>query len=175
MELKRHDIAADPAAWIPAKPDFVTAAALFDLVSVVWIDRFVAALSRGRLPLYTALTHDGKTQWLPAHPADVAMEAAFARHFARDKGFGPSAGALASSLLAERLDAAGYTVERTPSPWRLGGNDRSLIDALAQGWSEAVRETGEVPDRTIADWLEAHTAIGVSCSVSHEDLIAFPH
>ena len=174
VELKRHDLAADPAAWNSVKPDLVTAAALFDLVSEDWIDRFVAALSRARLPLYAALTHDGKTQWLPAYPADAAMEAAFARHFARDKGFGPAAGARASSLLAEHLAAADYMVERAPSPWRLGRDDTALIAALAYGWTEAVRETKQVPDRTIADWLKAHTAAGVSCTVGHEDLIAFP-
>jgi hypothetical protein len=174
VELKRHDLAADPAAWIPDKPDLVTAAALFDLVSVTWIDRFVAALSRERLPLYTALTHDGRTEWLPAHPADAVMEAAFAHHFARDKGFGPSAGVRASSLLTERLVAAGYEIERAPSPWRLGRDDTALICELAQGWAEAVCETGEVPARMIADWLKARTAAGVSCSVGHEDLLAFP-
>jgi hypothetical protein len=174
VELRRHDLAADPSAWIPDKPDLVTAAALFDLVSVAWIDRFVAALSRERLPLYTALTHDGTTEWLPAHPADAAMEAAFAHHFARDKGFGPSAGVHASSLLTERLAAAGYEIEHAPSPWRLGRVDTALIGELAQGWAEAVCETGEVPARTIADWLEARTAAGVSCSVGHEDLVAFP-
>jgi hypothetical protein len=174
VELKRHDLAANPAAWIPSKPDLVTAAALFDLVSVAWIDRFVAALTRERLPLYAALTHDGTTEWLPAHPADAAVQAAFTQHFARDKGFGPSAGAHASSLLAERLTVAGYEIERAPSPWHLGSDDRVLIAALAQGWSEAVRETGEVPERTIADWLKAHTADGVSCIVGHEDLVAFP-
>jgi len=173
VELMRHDLAADPAAWNSTKPDLVTAAALFDLVSEDWIDRLVAALVRTMLPLYTALTHDGKTQWLPAHLADAAMEAAFARHFARDKGFGPSAGARALGLLAKRLSAAGYTVERAPSPWRLGRNDTALIAALAHGWCEAVRETGEVPSLTIEDWLKAHTAASVSCTVGHEDLIAF--
>ena len=174
VELMRHDLAADPAAWNSLTPDLVTAAALFDLVSEAWINRLVAALSRARLTLYAALTHDGETQWLPPHPADAAMEAAFAHHFARDKGFGPSAGARASRLLAERLGAAGYTVERASSPWRLGRDDKALIAALAHGWTETVRETGKVPDQTIEDWLKARTAAGVSCTVGHEDLIAFP-
>lgn len=174
IELKRHDLAADPAGWSAHKPDLVTAAALFDLVSESWIDRFVTALSRTRLPLYTALTHDGRTEWAPAHPADAAMKAAFERHFARDKGFGPSAGARASSLLADRLGTAGYRIERAPSPWRLKRDDRGLIAALAEGWAEAVRETREVPARTIEDWIVARRVDGVTCTVGHEDLIAFP-
>jgi hypothetical protein len=174
VELKRHDLAADPVAWNSVRPDLVTAAALFDLVSETWIKRFVTALTRSQLPLYAALTHDGTTEWLPAHPADAAMQAAFVQHFARDKGFGPSVGARASSLLTEHLAAAGYEIERAPSPWRLGRNDKALIAALAQGWVQAVEETGKVPSAALTDWFEAHTADSISCSVGHEDLVAFP-
>jgi hypothetical protein len=174
VELKRHDLAAEPAAWGETTPDLVTAAALFDLVSESWIDRFVVPLTSAQLPLYAALTHDGKTEWMPAYTADDAMGAAFARHFARDKGFGPSAGASASNVLAQRLTAAGYDIDRASSPWRLGRGDRALIAALAEGWAAAVRETGEVPARTVAEWLEARKADGVSCTVGHEDLLALP-
>jgi hypothetical protein len=174
VELKRHDLAADPAAWAALDADLVTAAALFDLVSEEWIERLVAALSRARLPIYAALTHDGNTAWKPAHPADATMTAAFERHFARDKGFGPSAGGRAPELLAGRLLAAGYKVERAPSPWRLAAADAALVAALAEGWAEAVRETGNVSAATISDWFTARTGGGIACTVGHEDLFAIP-
>jgi hypothetical protein len=174
VELKRHDLATDPAPWGDEKPDLVTAAALFDLVSGQWIERFVAALTRTRLPFYTVLTHDGATEWMPAHPADGEMKAAFEGHFGRDKGFGPSAGGRASALMAASLATAGYDVERAPSPWRLGSEDKALIAALAQGWADAVRETGLVAEATIDAWLAARTAGGATCTVGHEDLLAFP-
>ena len=173
VTLKRADLAADPAAW-GENADLITAAALFDLVSAQWIDRFVAALKRARLPLYAALTHDGVTEWNPPHPADRAMHAAFEHHFARDKGFGPSAGGKASGLLVERLKAAGYEVERAASPWRLGAADAALIVATAEGWAAAVRETAEVPATTITEWLAARKTRSIACIVGHEDLIAFP-
>jgi len=174
VALKRHDLAADPAPWAGEKPDLVTAAALFDLVSEPWIERFVAALAQAKLAFYTVLTHDNTTAWLPAHPSDTEMHAAFESHFERDKGFGPSAGGRASSLIANALEKSGYIVECASSPWQLGHEDKALIAALAQGWADAVRETGKVPEAAIKAWLEARTADGVTCTVGHEDLLALP-
>lgn len=174
VELKRHDLAADPAPWGGDAPDLVTAAALFDLVSAPWIARFVAAVAAARAVFYTVLTHDSRTSWLPAHPADAAMKAAFESHFGRDKGFGPAAGGAATQLLADGFAQAGYRVERAASPWRLGADDGALIAALAEGWAGAVRETASVPEATIQDWLAARRAAGTACTVGHEDLLALP-
>ncbi len=174
IELKRHDLAADPAPWGKSKPDLVTAAALFDLVSVDWIARFVSTLAEKQIAFYTALTHDSITEWKPAHPADKTMVAAFESHFGRDKGFGPSAGAHAASLMAEKFADAGYKITTGKSPWVLDGKDRALIRELAHGWAVAVRETGSVPEAAITQWYEARTADGTSCTVGHEDLLALP-
>ncbi len=174
VELKRADLSAEPAAWGGAAPDLVTAAALFDLVSATWIDRFVTALARSRLAFYTALTHSHTAEWNPPHPADAAMTKAFESHFGSDKGFGPSAGSRATDLLANKLSAAGYQVESAPSPWQLGRADAALIATLADGWAAAVRETKRVTPTTISDWLAARKAEGVSCVVGHKDLLALP-
>jgi hypothetical protein len=174
VKLKRHDLAADPAPWGNEKPDLVTAAALFDLVSEQWIERFVTALAKSRLPFYTTLTHDGATEWTPAHPADAEMKSAFESHFGRDKGFGPSAGGRASILIAASLASAGYEVERASSPWKLDREDKALVATLAEGWADAVRETGAVPEASVEAWLAARTADGVTCTVGHEDVLAFP-
>ena len=174
VELKRANLAADVAPWGSSPPDLVTAAALFDLVSADWIARFVAALTEARVAFYTALTHDGGTQWKPPHPADAAMHSAFARHFGRDKGFGPAVGGAATGLLADGLAATGYEVTRVPSPWRLGAGDAALIAALADGWAEAVRETGDVAGIVIGEWVEARKRPGSACVVGHADLLAVP-
>ena len=172
IELRRADLATEPAAWGLASPDLVTAAALFDLVSEDWIERFVAALARDKLALYSALNHDRVAEWEPPHPADRDMRAAFERHFGRDKGFGPSAGSRASTLIAGRLAAAGYTIERGRSDWRLGAADKKMLEMLADGWAEAVAETGEVTSKTVANWLAARKTDGAVCAVGHEDLFA---
>jgi hypothetical protein len=173
VELKRTDLATDVAPWGATQPDLVTAAALFDLVAAGWIARFVAAVAQARVTFYTALTYDGATKWSPPHPGDRAMHAAFARHFGRDKGFGPSVGGAATGLLADGLDAAGYQIMRAPSPWQLGAEDGALIAALADGWAEAVRETGEVAAVVIDEWLAARKRDS-TCVTGHEDLLAFP-
>jgi hypothetical protein len=174
VELKRADLASNPAPWGANPPHLVTAAALFDLVSAAWIARFVSELVVARLPFYTALTHDGGTEWHPPHPGDAAMRSAFERHFGRDKGFGPAAAGAATRLLADALAISGYEVARAPSLWQLDTDDAALIAALADGWAEAVRETGEVPTLVIDEWLAARKRTGNACLVGHEDLIAFP-
>jgi len=174
IELKQADLAADPSPWREAKPDLITAAALFDLVSAEWIERFINVLTQACLPFYTALTHSHVAEWSPSHPADTVMRAAFERHFSRDKGFGPSAGSHATELLAAKFSAAGYSVERRLSPWRLGAADAALIAVLADGWAQAVKETNEISPATLTDWLRARQTPGVSCIVGHEDLLALP-
>jgi hypothetical protein len=174
VEVKHADLAAEPAAFAALSPDLVTAAALFDLVSEAWIERFVQALARKRAPLYAALDYDGKAEWHPRHASDAAMVAAFERHQARDKGFGPAAGSRATGMLTKRLKVEGYRVERAASPWRLGGEDAPLLRAHAAGFAQAVEETGKVPKHDIADWLALRLADGVTCTVGHEDLLAIP-
>ncbi len=174
VELKHADLAKDPAAFAALAPDLVTAAALFDLVSEAWIGRLVQALARARVPLYAVLDYDGAVQWNPPHRTDAAMVAAFERHQALDKGFGPAAGSRATGLLAKQLAAKGYGVERAASPWRLGADDAALVRAHSQGFAEAVSETGELPRHDIADWLALRLADGVTCIVGHEDLLAIP-
>jgi hypothetical protein len=174
IEFRKADLAAEPAAWSNVSPDLVTAAALFDLVSESWIERFVAALARARLPLYTALNHDGVAEWAPPHPADRQMTTAFERHFSSNKGFGPSAGSRASKLMAGKLASAGYAIERGRSDWRLGPTDQKLITMLAEGWAGAARETGEVPAAAITEWCASRKAAGVTCLVRHEDFLASP-
>ncbi len=174
VEVRHADLARDPGAFAAHVPDLVTAAALFDLVSEQWIERFAAALGAARVPLYAVLDYDGTNAWSPPHPADAALAAAFNRHQGDDKGFGSAAGSRATDLLAEQLVAAGYGIERAPSPWRLGAGETPLLRALTQGFAEAVRETGEVPAATIEAWLKARMANGVTCTVGHEDILAIP-
>lgn len=167
------DLNRDLAAVLEPATDLVTAAALFDLVSVGWIAGFVAELSRRRLPLYTVLTYDGTESWQPPHPLDDQMLAAFHAHQATDKGFGPAAGPAATAAMAEAFAAAGYQVRCAPSPWMLGPDFAPLARELVTGFAGAVGQTGRVPAAEIDLWLRSRLA-GVTCRVGHEDLFATP-
>lgn len=167
------DLAADPAAALAFAPDLVTASAFFDLASAAWCRAFAAAMAGAGVMVHAALTCDGADAWLPPHPADAAVHAAFQAHQARDKGFGPAAGPKASAALTGALADAGHAVMIDESPWRLGPDDRALIAALAAGTAGAAREQGGVAPDDLAAW-EAARRQAASCRIGHVDLFARP-
>jgi SAM-dependent methyltransferase len=173
VEFETADLRDDLEHVLAADADLVTAAALFDLVSAGWIDRFVALLARRRRVFHTVLIYDGEMRWQPAHAADAAIAAAFNAHQRQDKGFGPAAGPDAAGILTKALGHAGYRVATAPSPWRLGREDQPLIVALSDGIAQAARETGLVAETDIANWLATRAAIS-ACEIGHVDLLALP-
>ena len=169
----RVDLAADLEKLLARKPDLVTAAAFFDLVSPEWIARFCDALAAHRLTFFTVLTYDGLDRWLPPHPADEAMVRAFHAHQATDKGFGMAAGPQASHILQQALTRHRYRVVMEPSPWKLGQTQRALRNALSDGFAGAVAETRMVPADIVESWRVARRG-AVSCEVGHYDLLGLP-
>lgn len=167
------DLAADPAAPRALKPHLITASAFYDLVSPDWCRRFATALEGSGILVHAALTCDGADAWLPPHPADDAIAAAFRAHQGTDKGFGPAAGADACAALAAALAGVGYQVETAESPWRLGAPDRALIAELAAGTAQAAADSGRVDAATAADWGRAR-AQAQACVIGHLDLLAVP-
>ncbi len=169
--FEQRDLARDLDPLFAATADLVTAAALFDLVSADWIDRFCAALSARGLPLLALLTYNGVEEWRPPHPADAAVLAAFHAHQARDKGFGPSVGPRAPQALLAALEKRGYRVSAGASDWRLAAGT-ALARALADGVAQAARETGLVPGQEIEQWRLARQ--NAQARIGHEDLFAAP-
>lgn len=171
ITFQQADLNRDLDVILSHKPDLVTAAALFDLVSPHWITRFVQVLAARDLPLYTVLTYDGTEKWTPPHAADAAIHTAFKTHQGRDKGFGPAAGPEATRLLVEGFRKAGFVPMTAGSPWVLAREYRVLCAELARGTIGAVRETGMVSERDMTSWLEARLE-GATCVVGHQDLFA---
>jgi SAM-dependent methyltransferase len=172
VRFLRADLAASLEHVLAAGADLITAAALFDLVSPTWIERFARAVTASGATFYTALTYNGEETWDPPHPGDDAMAHAFHAHQGGDKGFGASAGPKACALLQAAFDRLGYRVVVGESPWRLGRDDAELVSQLAAGVADAVRETGLVPEPAIADWVRNRIA-AASCTVGHTDVLAF--
>lgn len=178
VTLLQADLVGGLDALLARGPDLVTAAALFDLVSEAWLRRFCAALAERRLPIYAALTYDGLERWLPSHPLDERILAAFHAHQGRDKGFGPAAGPRAAGTLAANLAKLGYGLRNGNSPWKLTGapldqQGQSLIAMLAEGIAAAAAETGRVTKADAAQWAAARSG-ATAVEIGHRDLLALP-
>ena len=173
VDLCRVDLDQDLEWVLGWQPDLVTAAALFDLASRRWIERFVAALASQRLPLYAVLTYDGREDWQPPHPADTGVQAAFSDHQRGDKGFGPAAGPDAGEIMAEAFRRTGFAISTGDSSWLIDDRRPGLREALAEGIADAVRETGRLEPGELSDWLSARRSAR-SARIGHQDLWARP-
>ncbi|MBV1693312.1 MAG: methyltransferase domain-containing protein [Hyphomicrobiales bacterium] len=171
VRFREADLTRDLDFAIGDAPHLVTAQALFDLCSKSFIETFAAAVAARKAVFYTVLTYNGVQSWKPEHAKDTAMAEAFHAHQVRDKGFGASAGPLAPAVLGGAFRAAGYHVAEGDSPWLLGRLDQALVDALAQGFADAVAETGAIDAASIAEW---RTIARTFAEVGHTDTFAWP-
>jgi hypothetical protein len=164
------DLSKEVHLPIMATTDLVTAAAFFDLTSDDWLQKFCHTLSK---PLYATLTYNGVEAWDPQGPSDQAVLQAFHLHQRTDKGFGAAAGPNAASLLINFLTDRHFQIEVADSPWVMNELDRPLIDQLALGIADAVKDTGLVPIEIIEHWLQSKNNVS-QCVVGHTDIFACP-
>jgi len=158
--------------------DLVSISALLDLVSETWLDRFTAHIGACALPVYAALTYDGRIDLSPTDPLDAAIASAVNAHQHTDKGFGPALGPSAAAAAISRFEALGYSVVRGTSDWVMGTTDREIQIELLTGWANAANEIEALPRREIDDWLARRkTAVTDDVStmrVGHVDFFATP-
>ena len=86
------DLSSDFAVALDSTKDLITISALLDLVSEDWLDRFARHVASHALPVYAALTYDGRIDMSPSDPLDEAITSAVNSHQRTDKGFGPALG-----------------------------------------------------------------------------------
>lgn len=156
--------------------NIVTASALFDLTSAEFCDALIARIDSRKTAFYAALNYDGNTRWIPEHPLDETVLAAFNQDQLRDKGLGPALGPNATDYLKMKLADAGYQVKIAPSPWRLTGEQQTLVENLIEGIANAVAENYGIDTGAVQDWKTfrlQHAASG-SCVIGHWDLLALP-
>ena len=89
---KPVDLARDLELALDGPLDLVTTSALLDLVSEEWLERLAVEAAARRLPVYAALSYDGRTIIEPAGVLDRELLAGFNAHQRTDKGFGPALG-----------------------------------------------------------------------------------
>lgn len=169
VAFRRADLADDPLPVQAGEADLVGASALFDLVSAEWLERFADLLAASRLPLYAALSYDGRMSWTPPHRHDARVEALFNQHQTRDKGTGAALGPAGAAALAEALKRRGYEASLAESPWLLRAADKTLTQATMDGVASAAAELE--PGELIEAWRAAPRQEAI---IGHLDLLATP-
>jgi hypothetical protein len=158
--------------------DLITVSALLDLVSEPWLDRFARNIAARTLPVYAALTYDGRIDLSPADPLDATIASAVNAHQRTDKGFGPALGPSAAAAAISRFEALGYSVVAGSSDWLIGTDDHEIQLELLTGWANAAREVQALPHCDIDNWLTRRKhGIGARLStmrVGHVDFLATP-
>src|SRR5450830_1514256 len=172
------DLNRDLEAALDGPIDLITASALLDLVSEAWLERLVIEIAARSIPLYAALSYDGRVELGPTDPFDAAIVAAVNAHQCTDKGFGPALGPMATSFTIARFESLGYSVIHGASDWVIGTDNRDIQMEIFAGWASAVRELGDLSLADTVGWLtrrrDAVAARRSSIRVGHVDVFARP-
>lgn len=178
IETVQFDLNDDPGPLFDDGAELVTSSALIDLVSEPWMANFAAAAAARSLPVYIALTYDGRTMFSDADPLDAQVIAAVNVHQLGDKGFGPALGPRAAEFAMRMFRTFGYAVVQDRSDWVAGPGDHNFQLELLAGWRQAAEEIGEIPREVLASWFtrrcEAVKAGQLTLTVGHVDFFAQP-
>lgn len=172
------DLNRDLEAALDGPADLVTTSALLDLVSDEWLERLAIEAAARRLPVYAALSYDGRTEITPGDGADAAIIDAVNRHQRTDKGFGPALGPDAARAAIARFEHVGYSVVHGLADWVFGPKDREIQLEMLTGWAAAAREIGGVAPTDVIAWLTRRRDLVASgrstIRVGHVDFFAAP-
>jgi len=172
------DLNRDLEAAFESPADLVTTSALLDLVSSEWLDRLVVEVAARGLPVYAALSYDGRAEFSPSDPFDRRIVEAANRHQRKDKGFGPALGPTAAKASIAAFERVGYAVTHGLSDWEFGPEDREIQTEILSGWAAAARDMRDPARHEIIDWLKRRRALIAagrsSIRVGHVDLLARP-
>jgi SAM-dependent methyltransferase len=172
------DLNRDLEAAFDGPADLVTTSALLDLVSAEWLNRLAVEVAARRLPVYAALSYDGRAELAPSDPLDRRIVDAVNRHQRNDKGFGPALGPSAAQAAIAAFERVGYAVTHGLADWEFGPMDREIQTEVLSGWAAAAREIRDPPQTEIVDWLKRRRGLIAegrsSVRVGHVDLLAQP-
>jgi SAM-dependent methyltransferase len=172
------DLNRDLEAALDGSVDLVATSALLDLVSEAWLDRLAVEIAARAIPLYAALSYDGRIGFTPPDPLDAEIVAAVNAHQRTDKGFGPALGPAAVDFAIARFEALGYSVVHGPSDWVTGPDDFEIQTELLAGWANAAQDLDTLSRADIMAWLvrrrDAVAAGRSSLDVGHVDFFATP-
>jgi hypothetical protein len=155
----------------------VTASALLDLVSEIWLRALADRCRENRAAVLFALTYDGAIRFAPEEPEDEMVRELVNRHQRTDKGFGAALGPDAAGLTERCFAGVGYRVRRERSDWELPPDAIGLQRPLIEGWAHAAAATAPAQAASIQGWRDRrliHVENRRSrLTVGHEDLAAW--
>jgi hypothetical protein len=172
------DLSRDLELALDGPLDLVTASALLDLASAEWLELLTVEAAARRLPVYAALSYDGRVTFEPGEPHDAEIVEALNRHQHGNKGFGDALGPEAAAYAVDRFQHIGYSVTQGRSDWVLGPDDKAIQGEVVSGFAHAVQELNELPEQRVTEWLAHRRALidagQSSMTVGHVDLFALP-
>ena len=172
------DLNRDLEAVLDGPVDLITTSALLDLVSEAWLERLAVEVAARAIPIYAALSYDGRIEMAPTDSFDAEIVTAVNAHQRTDKGFGPALGPAAASFAIARFEKLGYAITHGASDWVIGSDDREFQMEIFAGWAGAARETGDLSLADTVAWLtrrrDAVAAGRSSIRVGHVDVFARP-
>ncbi|MEZ5764418.1 MAG: class I SAM-dependent methyltransferase [Xanthobacteraceae bacterium] len=178
IDTLHFDLRGDITELFDGSTALVTASALLDLVSEPWLANLAAAVAARSLPVYMALSYDGRVVFGDEDDLDSAVIAAVNAHQRRDKGFGPALGPRAAASAQRIFQLFGYTVTQGPSDWSAGPDDTQFQKELLTGWRDAAAEMESLPRSELEDWyarrIRAADAGYLTLHVGHVDFFARP-
>ncbi len=179
VETQQFDLNGDVGPLFDEGAELVTASALIDLVSEPWLANFAAAAAARSLPVYIALTYDGRASFSERRSA--TMRRSFPQSMrisAGNKGFGPALGPRAAESAKRIFRALGYSIVQGQSDWVAEATDAKFQIELLAGWLHAAREMGELSRDTLEGWFtrrcDAVAAGKLTLTVGHVDFFAQP-
>lgn len=157
-----------------AGTSLVTGSALLDLLTKAEVTALAEACVRADCLALLALSVVGRVAMTPADPLDERLAAAFNAHQRRTVGGRELLGPSAVPVMATAFTRLGWTVHRSPSPWRLGPSHADLTAEWLRGWVSAACEQEPELRPEADEYLRRRLADGVDVIVHHEDLLAIP-
>ena len=172
------DLNRDLEAVLDRPVDLITTSALLDLVSEAWLERLACRLAARSIPVYAALSYDGRIVLDPVDELDDAVISAVNTHQRTDKGFGPALGPHAAVSAIAQFEALDYSAIQGTSDWLIGPDDREIQIELLAIWARAVLDINGLSLADTVAWLtrrrNAVTAGQSSIRIGHTDFFAAP-